>query len=187
MLEGVMLDHTALFVLGPREIGTIAGHPANIQLANDNPIGGPQYRHPEKAKDVIKGMITDMHDRHIIEPSTAVWLFPIVLVTKPNGSKRMCLDFRAVNQPKNWVRNYLDDVIVWANDFTTLVDRLARVFDRFVEMGIKLNLLKCQSGQQQVRFLEHVMSERGIEPDPENVRAVSECKPKPPINVKQVC
>ncbi len=30
--------------------------------------------------------------------STAAWLSPIVLVNKPSGDKRMCLDYRKVNK-----------------------------------------------------------------------------------------
>ncbi len=43
-------------------------------------------------------MLKDMEERDIIEPSTAAWLSPIVLVNKPKGSKRMCLDYRQVNK-----------------------------------------------------------------------------------------
>ena len=42
-------------------------------------------------------MLEEMEEKDIIEPSTAAWLSPIVLVKKPDGSQRMCLDYRKVN------------------------------------------------------------------------------------------
>ncbi len=43
-------------------------------------------------------MLEDMEEKGIIEPSTAAWLSPIVLVNKPDGSKRLYLDYRQVNK-----------------------------------------------------------------------------------------
>ncbi len=40
----------------------------------------------------------DLEERDIIEKSTAAWLSPIVLVSKPSGKKRMCLDYRKVHK-----------------------------------------------------------------------------------------
>lgn len=39
-----------------------------------------------------------MEERGVIEPSNSAWLSPIVLVNKPEGCKRMCLDFRRVDK-----------------------------------------------------------------------------------------
>lgn len=57
----------------------------------------PQYRYLEKAKTIIAKILEQMEERDITETSTASWLSSIVLVSKPDGGKRMCLDYRKVN------------------------------------------------------------------------------------------
>ena len=199
-------------------------------------------------------MLSNMEEKGIIEKSTSAWLSPIVLVNKPDGSKRMCLDYRKVNQhlstdiyplprvdelvdlaagnkfyatldmkdayfqvpldPKSrdittfsdsinlyrfkrlpfglscapaiftrhmstllsplltegWMRNYLDDLIIWGPDFSTLVDRLGKVFKLLEDNGVKLNLSKCEMGKKSVTFLGHILSEAGSAPDPKECR-----------------
>ncbi len=84
---------------------------------------------------------------------------------------------------QGWVKSYLDDVIVCTPNFDYLLQRLGKVFERMEEVSIKLNLSKCHIGQQEVKFLGHVVSKNGIKPDPENVEAVS--KMNHPTNVKE--
>ncbi len=175
-------------------------------------------------------MLHDMEDQEIIERSTAAWLSPIVLINKPDESKRMCLDFMHVNKylatdiyslsrleelveqaaghpyyvtldmreayfqilldeesrdltifsdgvtlyqfrrlpfglncspamfsrrmasilaplfKQGWVKNYLDDYIIWAPNFQELLARLSKLFQLLTENGVKLNLSKCTSG-----------------------------------------
>ena len=55
------------------------------------------YRYPEKAKSVIANMLEEMEAKDVIEPFTAAWLSPIILVRKPDNSQRTCLDYRGVN------------------------------------------------------------------------------------------
>ncbi len=46
----------------------------------------------------IAYILKDLEERDVIEKSTVAWLSPIVLVNKPSGEKRMCLDCRKINQ-----------------------------------------------------------------------------------------
>ncbi len=70
---------------------------------------------------------------------------------------------------ENWVKNYLDDLIVYAADHSTLLARLNKLFKHLTMVRIKLNLSKCCIGQRQVKFLGHIVSKEGYRPDPSNV------------------
>ncbi len=97
-LFNLVTRHIEVFILDKRELGKIQGPPAHLNLANPSPVHGPSYRYLEKAKAIIADLLKDMEERDIIEPSTAAWLSPIVLVNKPDGSKRICFDYRGVNK-----------------------------------------------------------------------------------------
>ena len=255
-LKTLLSKQEDLFILDHTDIGTLQVPPQEIFLADPTPVRGPQYRHPEKAREIIKTMLEEMKDKDIIENSSAAWLSPIVLVSKPDGTKRLCLDYRAVNKQlktdihplprldelvestagqeyyctldlkdayyqlmlkeesrdittfsdgcnlwrfkrlpfgltvspaiftrainqiiaplasQGFVRNYLDDVIVYAASYEQLMENLEKVFNRFTTMGVKLNIAKCKFAHQSVKFLGHIISSEGIKPDPENVEGI---------------
>ena len=54
---------------------------------------------------------------------------------------------------EGWVKNYLDDVIIWAEDFYQLLEKLKKLFDLFEEKGVKLNLTKCDFVKKEIKFL----------------------------------
>jgi hypothetical protein len=64
---------------------------------------------------------------------------------------------------------YLDGVIVYSKNFEERVQRLNLVLERIVEAGLKLKPEKCEILRSKVVFLGHVVSEKGIEPNPDNV------------------
>ncbi len=97
-LEQLILENDPLFILDEKELGLISGPPAHIKVSDPQPSRGPRYRYTEQAKDLITDILQDMEDSDIIERSTSAWLSPIILVNKPDGSKRMCLDYRHVNK-----------------------------------------------------------------------------------------
>ncbi|XP_063048184.1 uncharacterized protein LOC134441724 [Engraulis encrasicolus] len=71
---------------------------------------------------------------------------------------------------------YLDDVIVFAPDFNSHLDRLDFVFSRLSQQGLKLKPDKCKLLRSSVQYLGHVVSDAGIAPDPDKVVAVQEWK-----------
>lgn len=85
-LPRVITSHDSIFIFEKGKLGTIKGPPVHINISDPNPVRGPNYRYPEKAKEIIS-MLQDMDNKNVIEPSTVAWLSPIVLVSKPDGSK----------------------------------------------------------------------------------------------------
>ncbi len=85
---------------------------------------------------------------------------------------------------EGWIKNHLDDLIIWAPDLSSLTQRLRKKFTLHKENGVKLNLSKCKIAKNEVTFLGYRISREGSQPDPKNVEAVLERKP--PTKVKEV-
>ena len=79
---------------------------------------------------------------------------------------------------------YLDDLIVHAKSFQEELERLRNVFSRFREAGLKLSPGKCHLFQEEVIYLGHVVSKRGVATDPAKVKAVADWPV--PRNAKEV-
>ncbi|CAF5226078.1 unnamed protein product, partial [Rotaria magnacalcarata] len=67
---------------------------------------------------------------------------------------------------------YLDDIIVYSPTFSSHLQHLESVLQQIQESGLTLHLSKCQFCKTKLRYLGHVVSQAGIEPDPEKIRAV---------------
>ena len=69
---------------------------------------------------------------------------------------------------------YLDDIIIFAKTFDEHQERLRMVFERLKECGIKLSPGKCALFMKKVKYVGHVVSENGIEPDEDKISKVKE-------------
>ncbi len=85
---------------------------------------------------------------------------------------------------QGWVKNYLDDLILWAPDFPELLSRVKQLFILLTDHGVKLNLSMCTFVLKEVTFLGHRISAAGSKPDPKNIEAVA--KMKATTTVKEV-
>ena len=79
---------------------------------------------------------------------------------------------------------YLDDVIIYSENFEQHCMRLTTVLSRFRQHNLRVKLAKCTFAAKTVKFLGHVISESGIRPDPEKIKHVRDIPP--PNSVKEV-
>ena len=79
---------------------------------------------------------------------------------------------------------YLDDLIIYSSDFQSHLQHLENVFQRLGKHGLKLRLDKCRLLQKEVKFLGHVVDERGVRPDADKIAAVRDWAP--PSTVREV-
>ena len=69
-----------------------------IDIGDTLPIKLAPHRLAPGKITVVKKEIEDMLARNIIRPSNSPYSALIVLVTKKDGSNRMCTDFRRLNE-----------------------------------------------------------------------------------------
>ena len=79
---------------------------------------------------------------------------------------------------------YLDDVIVFGRSLAEHCNRLESVLLRLREHNLRVKLTKCKFVAPKVHYLGHVISQTGIQPDPQKISAVSELPT--PQSVKEV-
>ena len=82
----------------------------------------------------------------------------------------------------------LDDIIVFGCTEEEDLECLRVVFERFREFNLKLKPLKCSFFQSEIVYLAHHISQRGILPSQENVRAMQEFPmPETYTQVREFC
>ena len=65
---------------------------------------------------------------------------------------------------------YLDDICIFANSADQMLDRIQLVFSRLKQYQLKIKPKKSFFFQMEVSFLGHVLSAKGISPNPEKGR-----------------
>lgn len=239
----------------------------NIELTGPMPRKSHLRRTSPQDRQIIDTEIDKMLKKNVIEPSSSPYAFPIVLVTKKDGTKRFCIDYRGLNAvtrmnayplprtddtfdsfhgvviltgldmkdaywhvkiresdrdltafishrglfrfinmafgfsnaPATWqstmdemfhdylwlfVLVYMDDLIIFSKSFEDHIRHLRFVFQRLSDYNVHLNPKKCHFAQEEIEYLGHVISTKGILPHPNKLRAISDMPA--PTNLKEV-
>ena len=81
---------------------------------------------------------------------------------------------------------YLDDVLVYSDDFDSHVDHLRKVFQIVRENGIKVKAKKCKLFQKQINYLGRTITEKGYGIDTSTIKAVKNLVTNVPSNIGQL-
>ena len=68
---------------------------------------------------------------------------------------------------------YINDILVFGNDFESALHRLELVLDRVAEYGLQLKSTKCNLSRTSVPFLGHIVGRAGLECDLNKLSAVA--------------
>ncbi|KAM0890753.1 hypothetical protein ACQ4PT_026840 [Festuca glaucescens] len=79
---------------------------------------------------------------------------------------------------------YVDDIVVKTRKKRTLIEDLEETFANLRKVNIKLNPAKCAFGVPSGKLMGFLVSHRGIEANPDKVKAIEEMQP--PRNLKEM-
>jgi hypothetical protein len=79
---------------------------------------------------------------------------------------------------------YVDDIVVKTRKSHTFIEDLEETFANLRKVNIKLNPAKCTFGVTSGKLLGFLVSHRGIEANPDKVKAIEEMRP--PRNLKEM-
>ena len=94
-LENLLQQYSDIFSDVPK-VTNLLEH--SIPLTTDEPVISKPYPVPLSMKNVIRKEIDKMLKLGVIEPSTASYASPVVLVRKKDNTVRFCIDYRKVNK-----------------------------------------------------------------------------------------
>lgn len=72
---------------------------------------------------------------------------------------------------------YIDDIIIYSDTLQDHIKHLNTILQRLTQANLTLNMKKCHFFKQQFKFLEHIVSARGVEVDPEKTQAITQYPP----------
>ena len=109
-------------------------------------------------------------------------VMPFGLCNAPATFQRLMQ--RILRSLEDFCSVYIDDVIVFSSSIEEHLDHLKQIFARLQRVGLRLQPKKCIFGSQEVLYLGHLVSAKGIYPNPAKTKAVMEFPV--PTNVKAV-
>ena len=117
--------------------------------------------------------------RHLTTFITPIWRFyfnrfPFGISSAPEHFQRR---MSTILDSISGVLCNMDDILVYGENQTVHDRRLIRVLECLKEVGVTLNDQKCEFSKTSMKFLRHIVSDQGIEADPDKIDAIVNMSP----------
>ncbi|GBG74534.1 hypothetical protein CBR_g18944 [Chara braunii] len=97
LIADILIEYQGAIGVSDADIGLSVVVQHEIQTGNHSPIHCKPYRYSLIERKMALQRIREFEANGWIEPATGQWSFPVVLVPKKNGSVRICIDYRKLN------------------------------------------------------------------------------------------
>ncbi|GBN89969.1 Retrovirus-related Pol polyprotein from transposon 297 [Araneus ventricosus] len=99
----------------------------HINTKKHPPVSVPPYRMSPMKKELLRMEIEDLLEKDVIEERDSVYGDPVVLISKPDGKTRLCIDYRKLNEftvPDSYPLSRMDDLLQSAkhSTFMSIID-----------------------------------------------------------------
>ena len=98
LIRELLVKYQDVFSRDDKDLGRTSLVKHHIETGDSKPIKQAPRRLPPHQRKEVEKQVLDLLDRGLVEPSDSAWASPVVMVKKADGSYRLCVDLRLVNQ-----------------------------------------------------------------------------------------
>ena len=96
-LKALLVEFSDVVATSNEDVGQTNLMAHKIDVDGAAPVKQPPRRMPFHKREEVRKHLDQMLEADVVEPSSSPWSSPVVLVKKPDGSSRFCIDYRALN------------------------------------------------------------------------------------------
>ena len=96
-LKHFLRNYLKIFARNTKELTCTNITKHKIEVTDPKPVQSPPYRAAPKERTAMETQVHEMLEAGIIRESNSPYSSPVVMVKKPNGKLRFCVDYRKLN------------------------------------------------------------------------------------------
>ncbi|GKA46048.1 putative reverse transcriptase domain-containing protein, partial [Tanacetum coccineum] len=150
------------------------------------PVARAPYRLAPSEMKELSIQLQKLMEKGFIHPGSSPWGASVLFMKKKDGSFRMCIDYRELNNlpiknryPLSRIDDlfdqlqvFIDDIFVYSKDEEEHGKHLKIILELLKKERLYAKFSKCNFWLDSVQFLGHVIDRSGVHVDPAKIKAI---------------